>query len=97
MVRKEERREFRCWRCVMPCRCEGEGLRLNGFIMNLSYGGAWIVGKKLPTEGMELLVTIRPRLEKVELRSRVVWGKPQDQETGLGVCAAENLIHPKSV
>jgi len=64
-------------------------LRFNGFIMNLSYGGAWIVGKKLPTEGMELLVTIRPRLEKVELRARVVWGKPQDQETGLAQIGVE--------
>ena len=92
MSRQKESREFRRWRCVMPCRCEGEGLRFNGFIMNLSYGGARIVGKKkLPTEGMEVLVTIRPRLERVELRSRVVWGKPQDPETGLAQIGVEFL------
>jgi hypothetical protein len=68
---------------MMPCRCLGEGFRVNGYIVNLSYGGAGITGtKKLPPEGLELLVTIRPMKEKIELLSRVVWVDSESEDHG---------------
>jgi hypothetical protein len=42
--------------------------------MNLSCGGAGIDGsKKLPVQGLDLLLTIRPTREAVQLRARVAW------------------------
>ena len=83
MVSRKERRAFRRWDCMMPCRCVGEGFRVNGYIVNLSYGGAGIVGtKKLPTAGFELMITIRPMKEKIELRSKVVWVDSHAEEHG---------------
>ena len=83
MVSQKERRAFRRWDCLMPCRCEGQDRNLEGFIVNLSYGGAGIVtSSELPTEGSEMEVTIRPVNEKVQLRSKVVWISAQGMERG---------------
>ena len=83
MVSRKERRAFRRWDCMMPCRCVGEGFRNNGYIVDLSYGGAGIAGtKKLPTAESELLVTIRPMKEKIELRCKVVWVDSRAEEHG---------------
>jgi Tfp pilus assembly protein PilZ len=83
MVSQKERRAFRRWDCLMPCRCEGQDLKLEGFIVNLSYGGAGIVtSDELPTEGLELEVTIRPVKEKIQLRSKVVWISAKGTERG---------------
>ena len=79
----KERREFHRWDCVMPCRCEGNDLRLNGTIGDLSYGGAGIASwKKLPIEGAEFVLTIRPTRERIKLRSRAVWLAPEAEELG---------------
>ena len=68
---------------LMLCRCEGDSLSLSGFIVDLSYGGAGIVGtKKLPANGTELLLTTRHNWEAVALRSRVAWVKSAE---GLGL------------
>jgi hypothetical protein len=68
---------------MMPCRCVGEGFRDNGYIVNLSYGGAGIAGtKELPAEGQLLTLTIRPMKEKIELLSRVVWVNSQFEDHG---------------
>jgi len=83
MGSRKERRAFHRWDCMMPCRCVGEGFRTNGYIVNLSYGGAGIAGtKKLPTKGLELSVTIRPMKEKIELCSRVIWVNAHGAEDG---------------
>jgi hypothetical protein len=67
----------------MPCRCEGKKLRLNGTVINLSYGGAGIGGTdELPSCGSELMLTLRPSLDAVKLRSRVIWTNPEAQESG---------------
>jgi len=77
---------------MMPCRCVGEGFRSNGYIVNLSYGGAGIAGtQKLPPEGLELSVTIRPMKEKVELHSRVVWVSSKAGEHGPAQIGVEFL------
>jgi len=76
MSRQEESREFHRRDCLMLCRCEGGSLRLSGFIVDLSYGGAGIVGtEKLPANGTELLLTTRHNWEAVALQSRVAWVK----------------------
>ena len=70
MARQKERRKFPRRDCLMLCSCEEESLR--GFIVDLSYGGAGIVGtKKLPAKGTELLLTTRHTWKAAELRSRV--------------------------
>jgi c-di-GMP-binding flagellar brake protein YcgR len=76
----------------MRCRCEGEGFRFNGYIVDISYGGAGIVEtKKFPTQGTELLVTIRLPWKMIELRSRVVWVKSDTKEPGLADFGVEFL------
>ena len=82
MVRQQERRKSRRWNCVLPCFCEGGEFRSDGMIVNLSYGGAGITGtENLPAENTELLLTIRPRPEKVQLQSRLVWVNPEVQDS----------------
>lgn len=84
MVRQKERRKFPRRDSLMRCRCEGEGFRFDGYIVDISYGGAGITGtEKLPTQGAELLVTIRLPWKMVELRSRVVWAKSDVKEPGV--------------
>ena len=75
----KERRKFRRWDCVIRCRCEGENLRLNGVIVNLSYGGT------------EMLVTIGPRWNRIQLHSRVVWVEPEGQKRGYAQFGVEFL------
>jgi len=68
----------------MRCRCEGEGFRFDGYIVDISYGGAGISGtKKLPAEGAELLMTIRLPGKVIELRSIVVWARSDVKEPGV--------------
>jgi len=82
MVHQEERRKSRRWECMLLCHCEGEGFVSDGMIVDLSYGGAGINGtEKLPAEGTELLLTVLPLTEKVQLRSRVVWVIPEGQDS----------------
>jgi len=72
--------------------CEGEGLRVNGYIVNLSCGGAGIMGtRKLPVEGTELLVTLRHPWNTIKLRSRVAWVKSAAKEPGLAEFGVEFL------
>jgi len=76
----------------MLCRCEGGSLRLSGFIVDLSYGGAGIVGtKKLPANGTELLLTTRHNWEAVALRSKVVWVKSAENASALADFGVELL------
>jgi c-di-GMP-binding flagellar brake protein YcgR len=76
----------------MRCRCEGAGFKINGFIVDISYGGAGIVeNKELPAQGTELLLTIRLPGKIVELRSRVVWTKLDTKEPGLADFGVEFL------
>jgi len=92
MVSRKEKRAFRRWDCMMPCRCVGEGFRVNGFIVNLSYGGAGITGTtKLPQEGSQLSITIRPMKEKIELECRVVWINSRFEEHGPATFGVEFL------
>lgn len=92
MARQKERREFPRMDCLILCRCEGERFRFNGHIVNLSHGGAGIVGTdKLPPEGTELLVTIRLLGKTIELRSRVVRVKSKAKEPGLAKFGVEFL------
>jgi len=75
----------------MLCRCEGESLRLSGFIVDLSYAGAGILGtKKLPANDAELLLTTGHNRETVSLRSRVVW-VTSAKESGLADFGVEFL------
>jgi len=77
---------------MMPCRCAGKGYLVNGYVVNLSYGGAGIAGAKtLPTSGMELTITIRPMKEKIELRSKVVWVNSKSEEHGPATFGVEFL------
>lgn len=83
MVRQKERRTFRRWDCMMPCRCEGQDFSFEGHIVNLSYGGAGLVtATDVPAEGLEMLVTIRPVKERVQLRAKVVWVGNKGLERG---------------
>ena len=92
MVRRKERRKFPRRDCLMRCRCEGEGFRFDGYIVDISYGGVGITGTdKLPTQGAELLVTIRLPWKMVKLRSRVVWAKSDTKEPGLAEFGVEFL------
>jgi len=76
----------------MRCRCEGEGFRFDGYIVDISYGGAGITGtKKLPTQGAELLLTIRLPWKMIEPRSRVMWVKSHTKEPGLAEFGVEFL------
>ena len=68
---------------MMPCRCAGKGYRADGYVVNLSYVGAGIASARTPhTSGIELTLTIRPMIEKIELRSRVVWINSRSEEDG---------------
>jgi hypothetical protein len=68
----------------MLCFCEGVGFRFNGHIVDISYGGAGIVGTtKLPDEGAELLVKILLPGTTIELPSRVVWVKSKAKKLRL--------------
>lgn len=93
MASRKERRAFRRWDCLMPCRCAGKGYLVNGYVVNLSYGGAGIAGatKTLPTSGVEWTLTIRPMKENIDLRSRVVWINSQSEEQGPATFAVEFL------
>ena len=92
MARQKERREFPRRDCMMICRCEGKGFRSNGNIIDISYGGAGIVGtKKLPAEGAELLVKILLPGSSIELRSRVAWVKSKANKQGLADFGVEFL------
>jgi Tfp pilus assembly protein PilZ len=70
----------------------GEGFRDNGYIVNLSYGGAGIAGtKKLPENGVELLLTIRPMKERIEILSKVIWVNSQSDQYGPATFGVEFL------
>ena len=91
MGRQKERREFPRRDCLMVCRCEGEGFRSDGRIINISHGGAGIAGtNKVPAQGAESLVTILLSWKKIELRSKVVWVKSA-KEPGLADFGVEFL------
>ena len=92
MVRQKERREFPRRDCLIRCRCEGEGFRFDGYIVNLSHGGAGITGtEKLPSPGTELLVTMGHTWKNLQLRSRVAWSKPEGQNRGYAQFGVEFL------
>ena len=92
MSRQKERRKFRRRDCLLRCRCEGKGFRFDGYIVNLSYGGAGINGtEKLPSLGTELLVTLGHTWKNLQLRSRVVWAKSDTKEPGLANFGVEFL------
>ena len=83
MVHQKERRKDRRCDCLLLCPFEGERFRHDGHIVDISYGGAGIVGtNQLPAEGTELLVTIRHPWKTIELPSRVVWVKSDAKEPG---------------
>ena len=92
MVRQKERRQFPRRDCLMLCTCEGERFRSTGHIVDISHGGAGIVGtKKLPSQGAELLVTMRLPWKTIQLRSKVVWVKSEAKEPGLADFGVEFL------
>ena len=84
MARQKERREDVRRDCLLLCRCEGGGRQFNGYIVDISYGGAGIAGvKELPDEGTEMLVKILLPGKRLELQSRVVWVKSKANAPGL--------------
>jgi c-di-GMP-binding flagellar brake protein YcgR len=92
MARKKERRQFLRKDCLMLCRCEGKGFRFDGHIVDISYGGAGIVGtKKLPAEGAELAVSILLAGSSINLPSRVVWVASKGSKQGLADFGVEFL------
>ena len=92
MSLQKERREFHRRDCLMLCSCEGGGLRVEGHIVDISYGGAGIVvTKDLPTKDTELLLTTRLPWMMVELRSNVVRVKSGAKERGLAEFGVEFL------
>jgi len=92
MTQQKERREFPRRDCLMLCRCEGEGFLSNGHIVNISYGGAGIVGtKQIPVEGTQLLLTILLTGTDIELTSRVVWVSSTAKKLGLADFGVEFL------
>jgi hypothetical protein len=88
----KERRKFRRWDCLIPCRFEGEGFSHTGLIVDLSCGGAGIKGTdKLPAQGTELLVEIGLPWNKIQLCSGVVWVKTEGQKRGYSQFRVEFL------
>ena len=84
MTRKRERREFLRRDCLMLCRCEAKGFRPHGHIIDISYGGAGIVGtKQLPAEGAELAVNILLSGSSIKLPARVAWVNSKASKLGL--------------
>jgi c-di-GMP-binding flagellar brake protein YcgR len=76
----------------MGCRCEGDRFRFDGHIVDISYGGAGIVGtKKLPAEGAELQVAILLPGSSIKLTSRVVWVRTKARKLGLADFGIEFL------
>jgi hypothetical protein len=76
----------------MRCRCEGEGFKFNGYIVDISYGGSGITGtEKLPKQGAELLGKIRLPGKVIELRSRVVWVNSDRKKRALADFGVEFL------
>jgi len=76
----------------MVCRCEGEGFRSSGHIIDISYGGAGIAEtKKLPAEGAELLVKICLPGRTIELRAKVVWVKSDANASAIANFGVEFL------
>ena len=92
MARQKERRKFNRRDCMMICRCQGEGYGESGYVVDISYGGAGITGiKKLPEAATELLLTIRLPWSTIEMKSRVVWVKPDPKSSGLSDFGVEFL------
>jgi hypothetical protein len=76
----------------MLCRCEGDGFQSNGHIVNISFGGAGIVGtKQIPVEGALLLLTILLPGSTVELSARVAWVSTRAKKLGLADFGVEFL------
>ena len=76
----------------MICRCEAEGFRESGYVIDISYGGAGITGtEKLPETGSELLVTIRLPWSTIDLKSKVAWVKSKGKKSGLADFGVEFL------
>ena len=92
MARRKERREFFRRDCLMLCRCEAKGFQPQGHIIDVSYGGAGIVGtKQLPAAGAELLVKILLPGSTIELLARVVRLGSKAEKRGLADFAVEFL------
>ena len=92
MAQRKERRECPRRDCLMLCSCDGAGFRSSGHIVDISYRGAGIVGtKKLPDEGVELLVKILLPGTTIELPSRVVWVESKAQKRRLADFGVEFL------
>lgn len=91
MARQRERRECCRRDCLMRCRCTGIGFRSNGYIVDISFGGAGIVAKRLPTLGTELLVTMRLTSKMIDLPSRTVWTRAEYKKTGVADFGVEFL------
>jgi len=92
MARGKERRELLRRDCLMLCRCEAEGFRPHGHIIDISYGGAGIIGtKKLPAEGAKLAVSVLLQGSSIKLPSRVVWVNSKARKLGLADFGVEFL------
>jgi Tfp pilus assembly protein PilZ len=77
---------------MMICRCEAKGYSESGYVVDISYGGAGITGtSKLPEAETELLLTIRLPWSTIEMKSRVVWVKPDTKSSGLSDFGVEFL------
>lgn len=83
MARRRENREFLRRDCLMLCSCEGQHFRSKGHIVDISHGGAGIVGtKNLPAENDRMLVKILLPGSSFELPSRVVWTESKAKKLG---------------
>ena len=92
MARRKERRKSARRDCLMLCRCEGDRFRAFGHIVDISLGGAGIVGtKKLPAGGSELQVKILLPGNTTQLPSTVVWVKSKAKNQGLADFGIEFL------
>jgi c-di-GMP-binding flagellar brake protein YcgR len=75
---------------MMLCRCEAKGFRPHGHIVDISLGGAGIVGtKELPAE--ELAVSILLPGSSIKLSSRLVWTNSKANKGGLADFGVEFL------
>ena len=91
MACRRERREFYRRDCLMRCRCTGTGFRFDGYIVDISFGGAGIVAKQLPTPSAELLLNMYLPSESIEFPSRTAWTRAKNKKNGLADFGVEFL------
>ncbi len=87
----ERRRSLR-WVGTLPCRFVSGTESLTGQLTNLSFEGACISDpSKIPLEGSEILLTLRPEQEDVTLRAKIIY--VERAQFGIEFCEsrAENL------